>query len=330
MFKVETFSGKTKVPYLHTPIEISYTGDLYLEGERITLDEFNNLTSLTIPSIEVLLIVSFQRLHWPPAYWKHIKPLQMVDGEVSPENLLLGLDGPVESLEFPGFYMIPYYTNYVISPKGILIKRSDGSEIQASQNPLDYYTFRMTGDDGATGNRLRHRILCLAFHTYPAEVEDLDVNHINGVPGNDWLDNLEWATRSANMEHAYLNGLRNDNKPVQVKDLNLNKTYIFPSCSAAGRVLGVTETTISNRAKTNGFKAYDGYQFRFHPCAEAWPKLRSDEGSYLATFPDGSMKRCSCNEAARLAGVTRTSLLRLLREGRDKGTTDILIERTST
>jgi hypothetical protein len=217
--------------------------------------------------------------------------------------------------------MIPYFSNYVISSDGRLIRRLLNMEIQASEGSLGYRTYRMMGDDGSTQNQLRHRILCLTFKPYSENVDDLDVNHIDGIPGNDSLNNLEWCTRSENMEHAYELGLRDDNKPVEMKDVNTGKIFIFQSCSSAGRMLNVTETTISNRAKTLGYKTYDGFQFRFHPNTDPWPDFEDSQGKYLVEFPDGSSKKCNCNEAARLAGLTRTSLLRTLREGRCYGTT---------
>ena len=327
MFKIKTFCDKIKIPYLLSPLYINYDGELFLENKSITLEQFNEISFLEIPNVEILLIVSFQRLNLPPIYWKKIKPLRMVEGKSSAENLLFGFDEPIESLEYPGFNIIPYFSNYLITEDGILIKKSNGAEIKASKTELGYYTFRMTGDDNSTGNRLRHRMLSLAFHKYPSNVDNLDVNHLNGIPGDDRLSNLEWCTRSENMIHAYKNNLRNDNKPVEVKDMKLNRVLIFGSCTEAGKVLGVTETTISNRCKSNGFKAYDGYQFRFHPCYDKWPDIDFNDGGYLVTFTDGTKKKCTCSEAARYAGVTRTSLLRLLREGRNKGNTNVLIER---
>ena len=110
----------------------------------------------------------------------------------TPESLVLAISQPVESVEYPGFYMIPYFSNYVISPKGLLLRRVNNREMVPSQTSLGYYTYRMTDDSSKTRNQLRHRILCLAFKPYNANVEKMDVNHIDGVPGNDVLSNLEW------------------------------------------------------------------------------------------------------------------------------------------
>lgn len=328
MINVELFSGKKRIPSLRNSYSITLDGIITDENnDEISFDEFNCKTGNLVSDITVLIAITYQKFNWPPVYWKHLLALKNIEDVATPESITLGIDKPVESIEYPGFYMIPYFSNYVISEDGLLLRKNGNLQITASEGNLGYRTFRMVDDSGKTQNQLRHRILCYAFKPYSANVEDLDVNHKDGVPGNDSLENLEWCTRTENMHHAYSLGLRDDNKPVQVKDINLGKVFIFSSCSSAGRMLNVTETTISNRAKTSGFKAFNGMQFRFHPNSDPWPTFESAEGKYLIEFPDGTRKQCGCNEAARLVGLTRTSLLRALREGRQCGTTQNKVTR---
>lgn len=328
MIKVECFSGKVRIPFLLEDFYVTFDGELSdKDGGPLTLSEFNNKTNLDVNSIEVLQAVAFQRFAWAPLYWSSLRALRTVDTVSSPENLVLGIETPTPSKEFPGFFLIPYFSDYVVSPCGRMIKRSSGRDVMASKGPLGYYTYRMTDDSNSTANRLRHRILCYAFKPYPANVMELDVNHIDGCPGSDNLDNLEWLTRSGNMEHAYQLGLRSDNIEVEIRDVNSKKVYIFASYSQAGRFIGVTETTISNRVKTNGYKSFNGYQFRKHPSTEPWPNIEPEEGKYLVTFPDGVTKQCGSIETAQLAGLTRTSLMRSLREGRCYGKTQVKFTR---
>lgn len=331
MYDIQQYTGCKRIPFIHQSINITIDGLMTDEnGQPVSLVKFNEMTELSVKEVSVLVAITYQKFNWPPVYWQYLNALSMVDGVKSPEALMLAIEGPVESLEFSGFYMIPYYSNYVVSKSGRLIKKSTGQEVQASEGTLGYFTFRMTDDFGSAQNQLRHRILCYTFKPYPAHVKDLDVNHIDGKPGHDDLDNLEWVTRSQNLCHAYKHNLRSDNRPVQIKNIRTGKMFIFASCSAAGRELGVTETTISNRAKTMGYKAYDGFQFRFHPNPEPWPEFERLEGKFLVEFPDGDSLMCGAKEAAMHAGVTRTSLLRMLREGRSQGTTPNKITRMNS
>lgn len=326
MIKHDIFTSSKEIPFLTTSFDLTYDGLITNEdGQEITLTDFNKSTGLEVFDIQTLQAIVFHSFNWPPVYWKKVKAKGTVEPP-SPENTVLTLEEPVESLEFPGYYLIPYFSNYVISPVGKVVKKSTGTVMNSSRNPLGYYTYRLTDDSGKTSNVLRHRILCYAFKPYGPDVESRDVNHIDGIPGNDELGNLEWCSRSENMDHAYQMGLRDDNIEVEVRDVHTNHVYIFGSMSQAGRALGVTGTTISNRAKSNGYKVYNGYQVRLFKGKRPWPVVDS-EGSFLAEFPDGQKKQCDGVEAARLAGVTRTSLLRMLREGRNTGKTDVKISR---
>lgn len=328
MITVEAFAEKKRIPFIIEDFFVNYTGEIFDgNGTPLRVEEFNQKTGLSVTK-DALVAVTYHRFNWPPIYWNDITVLSSFDSP-SPENMVIGIPKSVASKEFPGFYMIPYFSNYVVSETGVLIKRSTGTEIKASQGPLGYYTFRMTSDGGNTQNQLRHRILCYAFKPYPVNVEDLDVTHIDGIAGNDRLSNLEWVSRTENNLHAVEIGLKSDNKEVAVRDCNTGRVYLYHSCSQAARALGVTETTISNRCKTDGYKSFGGLQFRFLPLDGDWPEIEKD-GTFLAEFPDGKIVRCNGIEAARLAGMTRTSLLRMLREGRSIGKTNVKISKDTS
>lgn len=62
-----------------------------------------------------------------------------------------------------------------------------------------------------------HRLLALTFIPNPNNYPQ--VNHKDGNPLNNSLDNLEWCTQSQNIKHAYDNGLM---KPQRGKRKNTN------------------------------------------------------------------------------------------------------------
>lgn len=85
-----------------------------------------------------------------------------------------------------------------------------------------------------------HRIVCSLFVDNPDNKPE--VNHIDGDKWNNKADNLEWATRTENRNHAIKTGLSSDNFCIQcIEDGNE-----FYSLSEAAKFYNVDATSIAN------------------------------------------------------------------------------------
>ena len=99
---------------------------------------------------------------------------------------------------------IPDFSNYGVTKKG---------EVYSYRNKLylnpsilgKYHSVVITRDDGKRMSFRVHRLVAFVFipnpHNYPI------VNHIDGDPFNNNVENLEWCDYKHNSLHAHKNGL---------------------------------------------------------------------------------------------------------------------------
>jgi hypothetical protein len=82
-------------------------------------------------------------------------------------------------------------------PKGPWLQK--GRILKPGRNRDGYRTVALT-DDCSRACFLVHRLV--AYEFIPNPKNKPEVNHIDGTPGNDWVKNLEWATRREQCLHA--------------------------------------------------------------------------------------------------------------------------------
>lgn len=109
--------------------------------------------------------------------------------------------------------------------------------------------------NGKSKDFLVHRLVARAFIPNPNGKKT--VNHIDGNPRNNRVDNLEWATHYENNNHAFDNRLISTSYKVILVNQETNKIQEFRSLSKASKYLGFSSGYISNRLKRG--KKIQGY-----------------------------------------------------------------------
>lgn len=104
--------------------------------------------------------------------------------------------------------------------------------------------------DGKAVTLLVHRIEAIAFLGKPQN-ESMTVNHKDGNPRNNDISNLEWVTRTENIQHGFENGLYKKSCKRCVLKSEYGTRHEFYSQSAASRFLGRNNGYLSTMLKYN-------------------------------------------------------------------------------
>lgn len=353
MYRIDTLATRKPIPCF-LGFYIDRLGNITDDDNQVvTIDDFNAQTNVDVRDPMVLALIAYQNFKWPFGYWKHLV-VRKPENSDNIEDMVLGIERPVEDLSNPGFYLIPYFSRYVINKRSKILNLYTRTFVQSSKTDNGYWSARLKSDDDKTGNRLTHRITALAFLPYPFNFQMLEVNHLNGDTLDDNYNNLEWATRVSNLEHSKMNDLfrkRNPhkkkldktaitirrnlletcNEEIKIKDVTNDNIFIFNNLVHAASQLGIGIRAIRYALNSGDGRVIKGYQVKYQNDWSAWPEPNYTRArNYEVTLPDGERIICSAEEAARYCGVTRSSLQRLIREGRNKGSTDALVRRIGT
>jgi hypothetical protein len=105
------------------------------------------------------------------------------------------------------------------------------------------YMAVQTKTEGGRATLYIHRLLAEAFIPKPPRCNE--VNHLDGDKRNNSLENLEWTTHSANLQHAHATGLFKNtmsaSEVLALKELLANGMSI----SEAARRFGLAKSTIA-------------------------------------------------------------------------------------
>jgi len=148
---------------------------------------------------------------------------------------------------------IANYPNYEISNCGRFRNAKTGKILKANPGHFGYLRARIYNENGVWCVGV-HRLV--AMHFIPNDQNKPHVNHIDGNKKNNNVSNLEWATPSENMRHAYDTGIKKghaarsrDNplsKKVGMFDLDGNLIRTFYCVKDVERECGYFVSNIVN------------------------------------------------------------------------------------
>ncbi|MNQ03213.1 hypothetical protein D3C85_159070 [compost metagenome] len=225
----------------------------------------------------LVMAFTFKPHELPECHWNALS-VGFVDGDKSnlhPGNLVwLYPEGGLECPDKPGFNYIPGFTRYVVSAEGEFFCTKNKTFKTAHETEKGYFRFEDLSAD-ATDHRnsrmRRHRAVALAWLQYTVDVDALHVNHIDGVKGNDGLENLEWVTASGNVQHAKSMELIAPSKPVLVRNTITGEVTRYLCVKDCGVAFRVPYTFIRNRLDKDPKEVwFRCFQFKFESNLSEW------------------------------------------------------------
>ena len=160
---------------------------------------------------------------------------------------------------------IPGYSQYQASNLGTIRRVLDNGIVKISKfykhgtSVGTYLSTSVVSDSGLKRSFGLHQLVCAAFHGLPPRsIETYEVNHKDGNKHNNLPSNLEWMTRRENTLHALMTGLRNDNIPVRVWDLQTGEKVEYYSMVEAARTLNLPRNDLKKIVARHRIVPYQG------------------------------------------------------------------------
>lgn len=159
-------------------------------------------------------------------------------------------------IEFEGYYQVSNLGN-VRSLDRIIIdgRLKKGKEIKQSFDQKGYKIVGLSKFP-IRKNLKVHRLVCLSFLENP--MNKPEVNHINGIKHDNFVENLEWCTRKENVIHSWASGFcgktfcigKHNKGKTSAKGrlvLNLETGIYYLSVSEAARAMRIPIPTMIDR-----------------------------------------------------------------------------------
>ena len=104
--------------------------------------------------------------------------------------------------------------------------------------------------DGKSKDFLVHQLVGFAFLSNPNKYKS--INHLDGNPRNNNVENLEWCDHYINNNHAFDNRLIKTGKRTSLFSIKTREMHDFRSISKASEFLGRSTTYLRNNKIADG------------------------------------------------------------------------------
>lgn len=141
---------------------------------------------------------------------------------------------------------------YVSKTGNVLFRDIDGKITQPKlhkwKTPNGYYIdVNAYTDRFERKSVLVHKLVCLTFNGPPPDNSvRYDINHINGIKSDNRSENLEWVTRSQNVQHAFDLGICIGGLRIEAVNVYTKEVKKYNSISSMSREFGIKRNKLRN------------------------------------------------------------------------------------
>jgi hypothetical protein len=249
----------------------------------------------------MLVALTFKPINVSVDLWDRLDVLFLDDNRsnLHPENLVWKFPVGLLNNKYPDFAYIPYFTNYGISKDGVVINFRTNKICKNHSTKKGYIQLSIKPDIGVSISIGRHRLIGLAWLDYNKNIDSLVVNHLNAIPGDDRIENLEWCTYAENTRHAVKLGRINnitELKPVLCRFYEKNEVIEYPSIGDCANEHGVDPSSIYYRIISGNQYLCNGLtQFKYKHDLTTWRKPSPRE-IIRAKYPGYCLRNLKTNE----------------------------------
>lgn len=197
--------------------------------------------------------------------------------EINAENLDYDFGDyiPPNPITDSNFYPIPGFIDSLINLKGEVMMNGVLGKL-GNQRGYTVASVRLPNGKSVTVGR--HRLMALTFLKHPIFCNDLIVNHKNGKPGDDRLENIEWCTYKENIIHSHETGLNKNNFVIEVRNLSNDEIKEYFSIGSFSRFYNLNQREYKRlefRMRTFGvIQNYRGFSIRKKHEPVPWEEIK--------------------------------------------------------
>lgn len=219
-----------------------------IKDDKITLDMYGERKTVALKWLVIICSYGFKL----PSGYEHFifryrfRPAKRINRNVTEDEAKDRLPFEVIFQE-PVYYtkdfrIIPEFPNYAVSQDMRFINVRTGEPISvkniATEDNKRYPSVSLLHPHYSIHkSRMVHLLVAITWIENDDYVARPLVNHKDGNKSNFRADNLEWASYSENLIHAYEAGLRTDNRAIRVYDKLTNTIAIYRSVSEAFKAM---------------------------------------------------------------------------------------------